>query len=56
MIPKNQNEREILARLQKLEGATFDATYEENYTAREQSKRIIDELRANIITWLAGRP
>ena len=45
MIPKNNNEREILSRLQKLESATFDGTLEENYgttTAREQARAITD--------------
>lgn len=31
MIPKNESEREFLSRLQKLEKAAFDHTFEENY-------------------------
>ncbi len=41
MIPKTQNEKEILDRIQKLESAQFGGTKEENYSSlREVSKSI----------------
>ena len=35
-------QKHILSRVKKLESKQFGATYEENYTPREQSKRISD--------------
>ena len=42
MIPKTENEKEFLNRLQKLESKTFDGTFEQNYegSPREQAERI----------------
>ena len=38
MMPKNQTEKELLERLQKLEVACFDHTFEENYGEKADSQ------------------
>jgi len=35
-------QKHIISRLQKLEEETFDGTYEQNYSSRQQAERITD--------------
>ena len=43
MIPKTTNESELLKRIQTLEKKQFDATFEQNYTPRQQAESISND-------------
>lgn len=41
-MENDEFQKHILSRIQKLEEKTFEGTYEQNYSPREQAKRITD--------------